>query len=82
MICSLSKHEEVEKLGFDDALMLDYSYISWRNWCKYIFCKRNELFTPIADCFLNGITSKQLLKIAKEHKLNYENHFKPIFKNM
>ena len=77
MICSLSKHE-AEKLGFDDALMLDYrGYIAEATGANIFFVRENELFTPIADCFLNGITRQTVIEIAKEHKIKvHENHFK------
>ena len=77
MICSLSKHE-AEKLGFDDALMLDYrGYIAEATGANIFFVRENELFTPIADCFLNGITRQTVIEIAKEHKIKvHEKHFK------
>ena len=77
MICSLSKHE-AEKLGFDDALMLDYrGYVAEATGANIFFVKDNELFTPIADCFLNGITRQTVIEIAKENKIKvHENHFK------
>ena len=77
MICSLSKHE-AEKLGFDDALMLDYrGYIAEATGANIFFVKDNELFTPIADCFLNGITRQTVIEIAKENKIKiHEKHLK------
>ena len=77
MICSLSKHE-AEKLGFDDALMLDYrGYVAEATGANIFFVKENELFTPKADCFLNGITRQTIIEIAKENKIKvYEKHFK------
>ena len=77
MICSLSKHE-AEKLGFDDALMLDYrGYIAEATGANIFFVKNSELFTPIADCFLNGITRQTVIEIAKENKIKvHEDHFK------
>ena len=76
MICSLSKHE-AEKLGFDDALMLDYrGYVAEATGANIFFVKDNELFTPIADCFLNGITRQTVIEIAKENKIKtHEKHF-------
>ena len=76
MICSLSKHE-AEKLGFDDALMLDYrGYVAEATGANIFFVKKNELFTPIADCFLNGITRQTVIEIAKENKIKvHEEHF-------
>ena len=76
MICSLSKHE-AEKLGFDDALMLDYRGYVANNLRNIFFVKNNELFTPIADCFLNGITRQTVIEIAKENEIRvHEEHFK------
>ncbi len=77
MICSLSKHE-AEKLGFDDALMLDYrGYVAEATGANIFFVKNNELFTPIADCFLNGITRQTVIEIAKENEIRvHEEHFK------
>ena len=77
MICSLSKHE-AEKLGFDDALMLDYrGYVAEATGANIFFVKDNELFTPIADCFLNGITRQTVIEIANENKIKtHEKHFK------
>ena len=77
MICSLSKHE-AEKLGFDDALMLDYrGYVAEATGANIFFVKENELFTPKADCFLNGITRQTVIEIAEENKIKvHEKHFK------
>ena len=76
MICSLSKHE-AEKLGFDDALMLDYrGYVAEATGANIFFVKENELFTPLADCFLNGITRQTVIEIAKENNIKvHERHF-------
>ena len=76
MICSLSKHE-AEKLGFDDALMLDYrGYVAEATGANIFFVKENELFTPVADCFLNGITRQTVIEIAQENNIKvHERHF-------
>jgi len=76
MICSLSKHE-AEKLGFDDALMLDYrGYVAEATGANIFFVKENELFTPVADCFLNGITRQTVIQIAQENNIKvHERHF-------
>ena len=77
MICSLSKHE-AERNGFDDALMLDYrGFIAEATGANIFFVKNNQLFTPIPDCFLDGITRKTVIDIANKLgiKIN-EGHFK------
>ncbi len=69
MICTLSKHE-AENLGFDDSLMLDYrGYIAEATGANIFFVKNDEIYTPIADCFLNGITRQTVITIAKEENI-------------
>ena len=69
MICSLSKHE-AEKEGFDDALMLDYrGYIAEATGANIFFVKNSEIYTPIPDCFLNGITRQVVIEIAKQNNI-------------
>ena len=76
MICSLSKHA-AEKKGFDDALMLDYrDFIAEATGANIFFIKNDKLFTPLPDCFLNGITRQCVIKIAKKLKVEViEDHF-------
>ena len=79
MICTLSKHE-AESKGFDDSLMLDYrGYIAEATGANIFFIKNNEIHTPIADCFLDGITRQTVINIAikegikvEEKRLNIE----------
>ncbi len=80
MICSLSKHK-AESQGFDDALMLDYrGFIAEATGANIFFIKEKKLFTPKADCFLNGITRKTVIEIARKLKIPVkEDHFKPEF---
>jgi len=66
MICTLAKHE-AEKNGCEDALMLDYrGYIAETTSANIFLVINNEIHTPLADCFLNGITRQEVIKIAKE----------------
>ena len=66
MICTLSKHE-AESKGFDDSLMLDYrGYIAEATGANIFFLKEDEIHTPIADCFLDGITRQTIITIARE----------------
>ena len=66
MICTLSKHE-AEKNGFTDSLMLDHEGNIAEATGANIFFKDNagELHTPIPDSFLDGITRREVIKIAK-----------------
>ena len=67
MICTLSKHE-AESQGYDDSLMLDYrGYVAEATGANIFFVKDEELHTPIADCFLNGITRQTIITIAREN---------------
>ena len=72
MICTLSKHE-AEKEGYNDSLMLDHQdFVAEATGANIFFIKENskEIHTPVADCFLDGITRRTIIDIAKE------NHFK------
>ncbi len=72
MICSLSKHK-AELNGFDDALMLDYrNFIAEATGANIFFVKNKKIFTPIADCFLDGITRKTVIEIAKNIGIEVE----------
>jgi len=79
MICTLSKHE-AEKEGFTDSLMLDYQdNIAEATGANVFFINKNaELHTPIADSFLNGITRRSIIELAKLKKIKViERKIKP-----
>jgi branched-chain amino acid aminotransferase len=65
MICTLSKHE-AESQGFTDSLMLDHEGNVAEATGANIFFKNKEgeLHTPIPDSFLDGITRREVIKIA------------------
>ena len=67
MICTLSKHE-AEAKGFTDSLMLDHEgNIAEATGANVFFKNRdNELHTPIPDSFLDGITRREVINIAKK----------------
>ena len=68
MICTLSKHE-AEKEGFNDSLMLDHEdFVAEATGANIFFIKEKlkEIHTPIPDCFLDGITRRTMIDIAKE----------------
>ena len=66
MICTLSKHE-AESNGYTDSLMLDHEGNIAEATGANIFFKNEsgELHTPIPDSFLDGITRREVIKIAK-----------------
>ncbi len=70
MICTLSKHE-AEKNGYTDSLMLDHEgNIAESTGANVFFkTKKNELHTPIPDSFLDGITRRSVIEIAKSKKI-------------
>ena len=70
MICTLSKHE-AEKDGFTDSLMLDYQENIAEATGANIFFKNDEgeLHTPVPDSFLDGITRRCIIEIAKSKNI-------------
>ena len=79
MICTLSKHE-AEAQGFTDSLMLDYEGNIAEATGANVFFKNQlgELHTPIPDSFLDGITRREVIKIAKGKGINVlERKIKP-----
>ena len=66
MICTLSKHE-AEAKGYIDSLMLDHEGNIAEATGANIFFKNadGELHTPIPDSFLDGITRRCVIDIAK-----------------
>ena len=70
MICTLSKHE-AEKDGYTDSLMLDHEGNVAEATGANIFFKDKEgnLHTPIPDSFLDGITRRTVIEIAKSKNI-------------
>ena len=70
MICTLSKHE-AESQGFADSLMLDHDGNIAEATGANIFFKDKEgsLHTPIPDSFLDGITRRCVIDLAKSKKI-------------
>ena len=73
MICTLSKHE-AEAKGFTDSLMLDHEgNIAEATGANIFFKdKSGNLHTPIPDSFLDGITRREVIKIAKSKGIKIE----------
>jgi branched-chain amino acid aminotransferase len=78
MICTLSKHA-AEAKGYAYAMMLDYrGYVAEATGANIFFVKDGSVHTPIADCFLNGITRQSVIAIAKAHQIPViERHIMP-----
>ena len=70
MICTLSKHE-AEKKGYSEALMLDHEGNVAESTSANIFFKDKDgnLHTPIPDSFLDGITRRTVIEIAKSKNI-------------
>jgi branched-chain amino acid aminotransferase len=69
MIGTLSKHA-AEAAGFDDALMLDWrGQVAEGTGANVFFVIDGDIHTPTPDCFLNGITRRTVMSIAKRHQM-------------
>lgn len=66
VVNTMAKHEAIHK-GYSDALMMDYrGYVAEISAANLFMIKDGKLFTPIPDCFLNGITRLTVIDLAKE----------------
>jgi branched-chain amino acid aminotransferase len=69
MIGTMSKHQ-AEDQGFDDALMLDWrGHVSEATGANIFFVIDGELHTPTPDCFLDGITRRTVMALARRHQI-------------
>src|SRR5262249_21397232 len=69
MICTIEKHK-AEREGYNDALMLDWrGQIAEATGANIFFVQNGVLHTPLPDCFLNGITRKAVIGLAKQRGL-------------
>jgi branched-chain amino acid aminotransferase len=78
MICTISKHA-AEAKGFHDAIMYDYrGYIAEATGANVFFVQDGKLLTPTPDCFLDGITRRSVIALAKARQIPViERHIKP-----
>jgi len=66
MICTISKHA-AEREGYADALMLDWrGYIAESTGANIFLIRDGVIHTPTPDCFLDGITRRSVIRLAKE----------------
>src|ERR1039458_8362745 len=69
MIGTLSKHD-AEAKGYNDAMMLDWrGRVSEATGANVFFVIDGELHTPTPDCFLDGITRRTVMSIARRHQM-------------
>lgn len=68
MIGTLAKHA-AEAAGFDDALMLDWrGQVAEGTGANVFFVFDGEVHTPIPDCFLDGITRRAVMSLARKRQ--------------
>ncbi len=65
MICTISKHA-AEREGYADAMMLDWrGYVAEATGANVFFVRDGVLHTPEPDCFLDGITRRSVIDLAR-----------------
>ncbi|MGH6837850.1 MAG: branched-chain amino acid aminotransferase [Methylocella sp.] len=65
MICTISKHR-AERSGYADAMMLDWQgRVAECTGANIFFVAQGAIHTPVADCFLDGITRRTVIDLAK-----------------
>jgi len=66
MICTISKHR-AERKGLADALMLDWQgRVAECTGANVFFIRDGVIHTPVADCFLDGITRRTAIELARQ----------------
>jgi branched-chain amino acid aminotransferase len=78
MICTIEKHRSMDE-GYNDALMLDWrGFVAEATGANIFFVKGETLHTPTPDCFLDGITRRTVISLAKQRGLTIvERQIKP-----
>src|SRR5450631_3885043 len=70
MICTISKHR-AERRGYADAMMLDWQgRVAECTGANIFFTVNGAIHTPIADCFLDGITRRTVIDLAKRRGID------------
>ena len=65
MICTISKHK-AERKGYADAMMLDWrGRVAECTGANIFFIRDGKIHTPTPDCFLDGITRKTVIDLAR-----------------
>ncbi len=78
MICTTSKHA-AEAKGCSDALFMDYrGYVAEATGANIFFVQDGEVHTPLADCFLNGLTRQTVIGMLKDRQVKvHERRIEP-----
>jgi branched-chain amino acid aminotransferase len=65
--------------GCSDALFMDYrGYVAEATGANIFFVKNGEVHTPLADCFLNGLTRQTVIGMLKDRQIPvHERHIMP-----
>ena len=66
MIATLSR-QQAESRGYEDALMFDWrGQVAEATGANAFFVRNGELHTPTPDCFLDGITRRTIMDLARK----------------
>ena len=66
MICTLAR-QHAEARGYDDALMFDWrGQVAEATGANAFFVRNGQLHTPTPDCFLDGITRRTVMDLARK----------------
>ena len=69
MICTIEKHL-AEAAGYADALMFDWrDHVAEATGANIFLVKDGVLHTPTPDCFLDGITRRTVIDLARKRQM-------------
>ena len=66
MICTMSR-QNAEANGYDDAIMFDWrGRVAEATGANVLFVRDGQVHTPVPDCFLDGITRRTVMDLARK----------------